>query len=66
MVAGGLIPKPLEWDTVLENTAKAAPLLKKAYEKMGSKPDASTFTATNADDIRGLPTWEQSRWSIKN
>jgi ABC-type nitrate/sulfonate/bicarbonate transport system substrate-binding protein len=66
MVAGGLIPTALEWKAVLENIAKAAPLLQQAYQRAGSKPEMGAFTATDAADIRGLPTWEQKRWTIKS
>src|SRR5690606_9960688 len=31
MVAGGLIPQPLEWQQVIEASSKAAPLMKQAY-----------------------------------
>ena len=62
MVAGGLIPQPLEWAPVLENIKKAAPLLKKAYEAAGSKPDAAEFAKSDAGDLRGAPTWEQEGW----
>jgi len=62
MVAGGLIPQPLEWDPVIENIKKAAPLLKQAYEAAGSKPDAAEFAKSDAGDLRGAPTWEQEGW----
>lgn len=66
MVAGGLIPAPLEWQLVHDNVAKAAPLLREAYELSGSKPDESAFTASDAGDLRGFPTWQQDRWQTKN
>ncbi|WP_271899154.1 ABC transporter substrate-binding protein [Candidatus Phyllobacterium onerii] len=62
MVAGGLIPQELEWDPVLTNIQKAAPLLKKAYEMTGSKPDEATFAKSDAGDVRGAPIWESDRW----
>jgi ABC-type nitrate/sulfonate/bicarbonate transport system substrate-binding protein len=66
MVAGGLIPAPLEWKLVLDNVAKAAPLLREAYELSGKKPDESAFTATDAGDLRGLPTWQRDRWKTRD
>jgi ABC-type nitrate/sulfonate/bicarbonate transport system substrate-binding protein len=66
MVAGGLIPAPLDWKLVLDNVAKTAPLLREAYEMSGKKPDESGFTATDAGDLRGPPTWQQDRWKVKN
>ncbi|TXI09138.1 MAG: ABC transporter substrate-binding protein [Rhizobium sp.] len=62
MVAGGLIQQPLEWDPILENIKKGAPLLKKAYEATGSKPDEATFAKSDAGDLRGPPTWEADKW----
>lgn len=66
MVAGGLIQAPLEWKLVLDNVAKAAPLLREAYDLSGKKPDESAFTASNAGDLRGLPTWQLDAWKAKN
>ena len=65
MVAGGLIPAPLEWKLVLDNVAKSAPLLRQAYDLSGKKPDDSAFTASDAGDLRGPPTWEADRWKVK-
>ena len=65
MVAGGLIPAPLEWSAVLENTAKSAKLIEEAYKLTGSRPEQAAFMATDAGDLRGPPTWEQDRWKAK-
>ncbi|MBS7700977.1 MULTISPECIES: ABC transporter substrate-binding protein [unclassified Chelatococcus] len=65
MVEGKLIPAPLEWSVVLDNVGKAAPLMRQAYEMAGSKPEMSAFTASDASDLRGLPTWERERWTVK-
>ena len=62
MVAGGLIPQALEWEPVVENVKKAAPLLKKAYELTGSVPDEAAFAEADAGDLRGAPTWQADRW----
>ncbi|CAH1687836.1 ABC-type nitrate/sulfonate/bicarbonate transport system substrate-binding protein [Hyphomicrobiales bacterium] len=66
MVEGKLIPAPLDWSVVLANVGKAAPLMRQAYEMSGSKPELSAFTASDAKDLRGLPTWESGRWTVKN
>ncbi|MBS7707803.1 ABC transporter substrate-binding protein [Chelatococcus asaccharovorans] len=66
MVEGKLIPAPLDWKLVLENVAKSAPLMHQAYEMSGSKPPESAFTASDAADVRGLPTWDYKRWTVKN
>ena len=62
MVAGGLIPQALEWEPVVENVKKAAPLLKKAYDLTGSVPDEAAFAETDAGDLRGAPTWQADSW----
>ena len=66
MVAGGLIPQPLEWAQVIEASSKAAPLQKEAYERSGNKPDAAEFEATDKADVRGLPVWRQDEWSTED
>ena len=45
MVEGKLIPKPLAWSQVRDAFAPAAGVLREAYEKTGSKPDAAAFAA---------------------
>jgi ABC-type nitrate/sulfonate/bicarbonate transport system substrate-binding protein len=62
MVAGGLIQQPLEWKQVIDGSAKAAPLMKEAYERTGSTPAEQDFTASDASDVRGLPVWRQADW----
>lgn len=62
MVEGKLIEQPLAWKQVTDNMAKAAPLIKDAYDRMGARPAASTFTDSKASDLRGLPVWEMSQW----
>jgi len=52
----------LTGDLVKRTLAKAAPLAREAYERMGKFPDAVAFTDTKAGDIRGLPVWEIERW----
>jgi len=62
MTEGRLIDQPLSWEQITQNIAKAAPLLKEAYERSGSVPPAAEFTSADATDLRGLPTWEQAQW----
>jgi ABC-type nitrate/sulfonate/bicarbonate transport system substrate-binding protein len=65
MTEGRLIDKPLSWEQVTQNVAKAAPLLKEAYERGGGVPPMVEFTSTDAKDLRGLPTWEQAQWKTR-
>jgi hypothetical protein len=62
MVEGRLIPKPLTFDQVKAGFAKSAPLLLKAYEATGKVPQESAFTAKDAKDLRGAPSWEMDKW----
>ncbi len=62
MVEGRLIPKPLTFDQVKAGFAKSAPLLLKAYEATGKVPQESAFTAKDAKDLRGLPSWQMDKW----
>ena len=62
MVEGKLIPKPLTWTQVRDAFAPAGPVLREAYVKTGSKPDAAAFAASNAKDMRGLPAWDVAKW----
>jgi ABC-type nitrate/sulfonate/bicarbonate transport system substrate-binding protein len=63
MVDGKLIPKPLSWAQVKGGFEQAAPLLKSAYTKSGSKPDAAAFKDSKAQDLRGAPAWDMSAWA---
>lgn len=62
MVEGRLIPKPLSFDQVKDSFTKAAPLLQKAYEATGRKPNPADFTSKNAKDLRGPPAWQMNDW----
>ncbi|MBB3178387.1 ABC transporter substrate-binding protein [Variovorax sp. Sphag1AA] len=57
------IEKPLPWDKVRTQFQRTAPLVKQAYEKLGSKPAASEFTRTDVSDLRGRPVWEIDKWA---
>ncbi|MFO1272692.1 MAG: ABC transporter substrate-binding protein [Rubrivivax sp.] len=57
------IEKALGWDTVRKQFQRTAPLVKQAYEKLGSKPAASEFLRTDVADLRGRPVWEMDKWA---
>ena len=56
-----LIGSPLSWDQVEENISPIAPLAQQAWETIGY-PEESAFTATDTEDIRGLPVWQYKEW----
>ena len=56
-----LIESPLSWDQVKENISPIAPLAQQAWETIGY-PEESVFTATDTEDIRGLPVWQYEEW----
>lgn len=56
-----LIESPLTWDQVKENISPIAPLAQQAWETIGY-PEESAFTATDTEDIRGLPVWQYEEW----
>jgi 4-hydroxybutyrate dehydrogenase/sulfolactaldehyde 3-reductase len=62
MVEGKLIEKPLAGAQVKGALAKAAPIMKEAYERSGRRPDPGRFQDREAKDVRGLPVWEIDRW----
>jgi ABC-type nitrate/sulfonate/bicarbonate transport system substrate-binding protein len=57
MAENKALPKALTSEQVMANASVAVPLMKAAYEQMGSNPADSVFTDKNAIDIRGLPLW---------
>ena len=57
------IEKALTWDTVRARFQHTAPLVKQAYDKLGSKPAASEFVRTDVPDLRGRPVWEIDKWA---
>jgi ABC-type nitrate/sulfonate/bicarbonate transport system substrate-binding protein len=57
------IEKALSWDTVRARFQRTAPLVRQAYEKLGSKPAASEFTRTDVADLRGRPVWDIDKWA---
>ena len=63
LVGSKVIEQPLTWAQVKGAFTKTAPLVKQAYEKMGSKPAASEFTRTDVKDLRGTPVWDMAKWT---
>ena len=63
MVANKVIEKPLVWKQVKDAFVRTAPLVKQAYEMMGSKPPRAEFVRTDTADLRGLPLWEMEKWA---
>ena len=57
------IEKALTWDTVRARFQRTAPLVKQAYDKLGSKPAASEFVRTDVPDLRGRPVWDIDKWA---
>jgi len=60
------IELPLTWDQVKGAFIKAAPLMKEAYQQMGSQPAASVFMESGASDLRGAPVWEMDKWTDRS
>ena len=63
MVANKVIEQPLNWAQVKGAFQRTAPLVKQAYERLGSKPAAAEFTRTDTKDLRGRPLWEMDKWA---
>ena len=66
MVANKVIEQPLNWSQVKGAFARTAPLVKQAYERLGSKPAAAEFTRTDTSDLRGRPLWEMDKWADRS
>lgn len=63
MVANKVIEQPLSWAQVKGAFQRTVPLVKQAYERLGSKPAAAEFTRTDTADLRGRPLWEMDKWT---
>lgn len=58
-----IITTDVDWAVVAANLRPIAPIVREAYEKLGSRPAAPVFEATkDVSDVRGLPVWELERW----
>ena len=63
MAANKVIDEPLNWGQVKGAFTRTAPLVKQAYDRLGSKPAAAEFTRTGTADLRGRPLWEMDKWA---
>ncbi len=63
LVDSKVIDEPLTWEQVKGTFERTAPLVKQAYEQMGSKPPEAEFVRTDTGDLRGKPVWEMSQWA---
>ncbi len=66
MAENKVIDKPLAWSTIKGAFSRTAPLMKQAYDRLGSKPVAGEFTRTNVADLRGRPVWEINQWADRS
>ncbi len=66
MATDRMIANPLTWDLLKGAFARTAPLIKLAYEHLGSKPDSAEFIKAGTPDLRGPPVWEMDRWTQKS
>lgn len=63
LVDNKMIEKPLTWEQVKDSFKGTAPLVKQAYEYLGSKPQLAEFTRTDVNDLRGKPVWDIENWT---
>jgi ABC-type nitrate/sulfonate/bicarbonate transport system substrate-binding protein len=56
-----LIDSPLSWERIIENIRPVAQLAQQAWETIGY-PEEAAFTATDTEDVRGLPLWQYEEW----
>lgn len=60
------IDKPLTWTQVKGAFERTAPLIKQAYDRLGSKPAEAEFVRTDTTDLRGRPAWEMDKWTERS
>ena len=66
MAGNKVIDKPLQWSQVKDAFSRTAPLIRQAYERLGSKQSPSEFNRTDVADLRGRPVWEMDKWSDRS
>jgi ABC-type nitrate/sulfonate/bicarbonate transport system substrate-binding protein len=66
LVDDKVIDEPLTWDQVKGAFARTEPLVKEAYQRLGSKPPHSEFMRTDVKDLRGRPVWEMDSWTARS
>jgi ABC-type nitrate/sulfonate/bicarbonate transport system substrate-binding protein len=63
MAENKVIEKPLQWAQVKASFNRTAPLVKQAYDRLGTKPAAAEFLRTDVADLRGRPVWDINQWA---
>jgi len=63
MVENKVIETPLSWAQIKASFQRTAPLVKQAYDKLGTKPALAEFMRTDVPDLRGRPVWEMDKWT---
>ena len=66
LVDNKMIDQPLTWEQVKNSFKGTAPLVKQAYDHLGSKPQLAEFTRTDAKDLRGKPVWDIENWTERS
>jgi ABC-type nitrate/sulfonate/bicarbonate transport system substrate-binding protein len=66
LVDNKVIPQPLAWSQVKGAFERTAPLVRQAYDRLGSKPAAAEFLRTDAADLRGRPVWDMQQWAERS
>lgn len=66
LVDNKVIEAPLQWAQVKGAFERTAPLVKQAYERLGSKPAAAEFMRTDVSDLRGMPLWQMNQWADRS
>jgi len=66
LVDNKVIPQPLAWSQVKGAFERTAPLVRQAYDRLGSKPTAAEFLRTDAADLRGRPVWDMQQWAERS
>ena len=66
MADNKVIAKPLQWQQIKDAFGRTAPLVKQAYDALGSKPAAAEFSRTDVADLRGRPVWELAQWTNRS
>lgn len=58
-----IITTEVDWLTAIANLRLVVPVVREAYERMGSQPALQVFQVTrNVLDLRGMPVWELDSW----
>ena len=66
LVDNKVIPQPLAWSQVKGAFERTAPLVRQAYDRLGSKPAAAEFLRTDTADLRGRPVWDMKQWAERS